>query len=106
MAIKRRTAMAGGAALWVAATPTILRAQPKVHVSHGMAMHGDVKYAANAATPDYVNPNAPKGGSAKFGVQGSFDSLHPFSDPRARLAHSFSTISRATVGSIELAQIS
>jgi microcin C transport system substrate-binding protein len=77
MAIKRRTAMAGGAALWVAA-PTILRAQPKVHVSHGMAMHGDIKYPADAATPDYVNPNAPKGGGAKFGVQGSFDSLHPF----------------------------
>jgi microcin C transport system substrate-binding protein len=78
MAIKRRTALAGGAALWVAAAPTILRAQPKVHVSHGMAMHGDVKYAADAATPDYVNRNAPKGGGAKFGVQGSFDSLHPF----------------------------
>jgi microcin C transport system substrate-binding protein len=74
--------MAGGAALWfaggVAAAPTILRAQQKVHVSHGMAMHGDVKYSADAATPDYVNPNAPKGGNAKFGVQGSYDSLHPF----------------------------
>jgi len=77
MAIKRRTVMAGGAALWVA-TPTILRAQQKVHVSHGMAMHGEPKYPADATTPDYVNPGAPKGGNAKFGTQGSFDSLHPF----------------------------
>jgi microcin C transport system substrate-binding protein len=77
MAIKRRTAMAGGAALWIS-SPTILRAQPKIHVSHGMAMHGEPKYLADAATPDYVNPNAPKGGGAKFGTQGSFDSLHPF----------------------------
>jgi microcin C transport system substrate-binding protein len=79
MAIKRRTVMAGGAALWAAA-PTILRAQPKVHVSHGMAMHGEPKYPADAATPDYINPNAPKGGGAKFGAPGTstFDSLHPF----------------------------
>jgi len=79
MAIKRRTVMAGGAALWVVA-PAILRAQPKAHVSHGMAMHGEPKYSANAATPDYVNSNAPKGGNAKFGAPGTstFDSLHPF----------------------------
>jgi microcin C transport system substrate-binding protein len=79
MAIKRRTAMAGGAALWVAA-PTILRAQQKVHVSHGMAMHGEPKYPADATAPDYVNPNAPKGGSVKFGapLTSTFDSLHPF----------------------------
>jgi len=83
MAIKRRTAIAGGAALWFGAgvaAPTILRAQQKVHVSHGMAMHGEPKYPADAATPDYVNPKAPKGGNAKFGAPGTstFDSLHPF----------------------------
>jgi len=77
MAIKRRTVLWGGGALWVAA-PTILRAQQKIHVGHGMAMHGEPKYAADAAAPDYVNPDAPKGGSAKFGSQGTFDSLHPF----------------------------
>lgn len=79
MAIKRRTVMAGGAALWVGA-PTILRAQQKAHVNHGMAMHGEPKYPANAATLDYVNPNAPKGGSVKFGapLTSTFDSLHPF----------------------------
>jgi len=80
MGIKRRSILAGGTALWVLGAPAILRAQSssKVHVSHGMAMHGEPKYPANAGTPDYVNPNAPKGGSVKFGTQGTYDSLHPF----------------------------
>src|SRR4029077_7443293 len=79
MAIKRRTVMAGGAALWVA-SPTILRAQQKVHVSHGMAMHGEPKYPADATPPAFVNPGATKGGSVKFGapLTSTFDSLHPF----------------------------
>jgi microcin C transport system substrate-binding protein len=79
MAIGRRTVLAGGAALWVA-SPAILRAQgsAKVNVAHGMAMHGDLKVPADAGPPDYVNPDAPKGGSVKFGTQGTFDSLHPF----------------------------
>lgn len=79
MAIKRRSVLAGGAALWVSG-PSILRAQPKVHVAHGMAMHGEPKYAANAGSPDYVNPNAPKGGDVKYGapMASTFDSLHPF----------------------------
>lgn len=76
MAIKRRTVLAGGAALWAA--PTIVRAQSKMHVSHAMAMHGEPLHPADAGPPDYVNPDAPKGGTVKYGVQGSFDSLHPF----------------------------
>jgi microcin C transport system substrate-binding protein len=79
MAIGRRTVLMGGAGLWVAA-PAILRAQSssKVNVSHGMAMHGEPKYPADSVIPDYVNPDAPKGGNVKFGTQGTFDSLHPF----------------------------
>jgi microcin C transport system substrate-binding protein len=81
MIIRRRgvvtAGIASGAAAWIGA-PAVLRAQPKIHVAHGMAMHGEPKYPANAATPEYINPNAPKGGSVKFGTQGTFDSLHPF----------------------------
>src|SRR5260370_37609722 len=79
MAIKRRSVLAGGAALWVSA-PAILRAQSssKVNVGHGMAMHGQPKYPADATTPDYVNPAARKGGTVRLGTQGTFDSLHPF----------------------------
>ena len=79
MAIGRRGILAGGAALWVGA-PAILRAQSssKVNVSHGMAMHGEPKYPANAGPPEFVNPSAPKGGAVKFGTLGTYDSLHPF----------------------------
>ena len=62
------------------AAPAILRAQSssKVHVSHGFAMHGEPKYGPDAGPPDYLNPDAPKGGTVRFGARGTFDSLHPF----------------------------
>ncbi len=43
---------------------------------HGIAMHGTPKYNSNFTHLDYVNPNAPKGGSVKFGSYGSFDNLN------------------------------
>ena len=45
--------------------------------SHAVAMHGDPKYPADFRYFDYVNPDAPKGGGAAYGVLGSFDSLNP-----------------------------
>lgn len=45
---------------------------------HGIAMHGQPKYAAGFDHFDYVNPEAPKGGTLRLGVVGTFDSLHPF----------------------------
>jgi microcin C transport system substrate-binding protein len=50
----------------------------KVTVSHGFAMHGTPRYPADAGPPDYLNPNAPKGGNVRLGARGTFDSLHPF----------------------------
>lgn len=46
--------------------------------AHGIAMHGDVKYAADFAQFDYVNGNAPKSGNVIRDATGTFDSLHPF----------------------------
>ncbi len=46
--------------------------------SHSMTMHGTSKYAPDFAHFDYVNPDAPKGGTLKQHVVGSFDSLNPF----------------------------
>ncbi len=43
---------------------------------HGIAMHGTPKYASDFENLDYVNPNAPKGGTVKFGSYGSFDNLN------------------------------
>lgn len=51
-----------------------LAAEPK----HGIALHGDVKYPATYKHFDYVNPEAPKGGTLTQAVIGSFDSLNPF----------------------------
>lgn len=45
----------------------------------GMAMHGEPKYKPGFTHFDYVNPNAPKGGSLYLAVgDATFDSLNPF----------------------------
>jgi microcin C transport system substrate-binding protein len=43
----------------------------------GIAMHGQPKYGPGFAHFDYVNPDAPKGGTVRLGVQGTFDSFNP-----------------------------
>jgi len=43
-----------------------------------MSMYNDLKYPTDFISFDYVNPNAPKGGSFKEASIGSFDSLNPF----------------------------
>lgn len=45
---------------------------------HGIAMHGEVKYPPDFEHLDFVNPDAPKGGTLEQHVIGSFDSLNPF----------------------------
>ncbi|WP_342642261.1 extracellular solute-binding protein [Rhodoligotrophos ferricapiens] len=45
---------------------------------HGIAMHGAPKYPADFQAFDYVNPEAPKGGSLTLPMVGTFDSLNPF----------------------------
>ncbi|HEY8191461.1 MAG TPA: extracellular solute-binding protein, partial [Alphaproteobacteria bacterium] len=44
----------------------------------GVAMHGDVKYPPDFTHFDYVNPDAPKGGTLRLNAVGTFDSLNPF----------------------------
>ncbi len=46
--------------------------------SHGLAMHGDLKYGPDFKHFEYVNPNAPKGGKIRLSAVGGFDSLNPF----------------------------
>jgi len=45
---------------------------------HGIALHGQLKYGPDFKHFDYVNPNAPKGGEARFAAIGSFDTFNPF----------------------------
>ena len=58
----------------VAALITPLQAAPQ----HGIAMHGDLKYPAGFPHFDYVNPDAPKGGSVTQAAIGTFDSFNGF----------------------------
>jgi len=46
--------------------------------AHGIAMHGAPKYPADFKNFDYVNPNAPKGGTQVTSATGTFDSLNGF----------------------------
>ncbi|MCB1681505.1 MAG: ABC transporter substrate-binding protein [Rhodospirillales bacterium] len=45
---------------------------------YGVALHGAPKYPADFKHLDYVNPDAPKGGTLHVGAVGTFDSLNPF----------------------------
>lgn len=46
---------------------------------HGIAMHGDTRYPSGFSHFDYVNPDAPKGGTLTMAVVANgFDSFNPF----------------------------
>ena len=45
---------------------------------HGAAMYDDLKYGPDFEHLDYVNPNAPKGGTLTLSAIGSFDNLNPY----------------------------
>ncbi len=65
------TVLAFGAALFTAQP---LAAQP----SHGIAMHGDLKYPAGFKNFAYVNPDAPKGGEVRLAANGGYDTFNPY----------------------------
>jgi len=50
----------------------------EVITSHGYNFFGELKYPADFAHFDYVNPDAPKGGEIAMAAQGTFDSLNPY----------------------------
>ena len=57
--------------------PSVGHAQEVVR-SHGWAIHSQIRYPSDFKHFDYVNPDAPKGGTVVFGVPNTFDSLNPF----------------------------
>jgi microcin C transport system substrate-binding protein len=46
---------------------------------HALSLVGEPKYGPDFKSFDWVNPEAPKGGTLRSFVEGSFDSLNPFS---------------------------
>lgn len=65
-------------ALTLLITGSILSPSHAVEPVHGIAMHGDLKYSAGFSHFDYVNPDAPKGGSVTQAAIGTFDSFNGF----------------------------
>ena len=55
---------------------SILASEP----SHGFAYFGEPKYPKHMGHYDYVNPVAPKGGTARVADIGTFNNLNPFVD--------------------------
>jgi len=55
-----------------------VQAQERVIESHGISTFGPLKYPADFAHFDYVNPDAPKGGELSTWGFGNFDSLTPY----------------------------
>ena len=76
-----------------ASPPAAAQAEPEWQ--HGLAMHGDLKYGPDFEHFDYVNPNAPKGGTVRSAAIGTFDSLNPFiikGNPGAGLTDTYDTL--------------
>lgn len=54
-------------------------ASPEDQVKHhALSLIGEPKYRADFKHFDWVNPDAPKGGTVRFTFEGTFDSLNPF----------------------------
>ncbi len=74
---------------------TISPVSAQTSVSHGIAMHGDLKYPADFKHFDYVNPDAPKGGEVRLWASGGFDTFNPYvikGRPAAGTAMLFETL--------------
>ena len=65
--------MAFVASILLAPWPTVAQ---EARTVHAIAIHGEPKYPPDFTHLDYVNPDAPKGGTAKFSAFGSYDSFN------------------------------
>ena len=52
--------------------------EKSITVSHGFALYEDLKYPESFEYYDFVNPDAPKGGTLNLMGFGSYDSLNPY----------------------------
>lgn len=81
MKLTRRTLLHGGAATLAAPLLSSLPAAAPVSAQdrawrHGLSLFGDLKYPADFKHFDYVNPNAPKGGTARMIAYGTYDNFN------------------------------
>ncbi len=85
----RRSFLLGGALLLTAGRAA------KAAVTYGMSLYGDFKYPPDFTHFDYVNPDAPKGGTMRLESIGTYDTLNPFvikGVPAAGISEIFDTL--------------
>jgi microcin C transport system substrate-binding protein len=77
--MKLTTRLAGLALAALLAQGTYALADPAKNGPwlHATSLIGDPKYPEGFAHYDYVNPDAPKGGTVRFSANGSFDTFNP-----------------------------
>jgi microcin C transport system substrate-binding protein len=74
-------------------------ADTRAVVSHGLSIHGDLKYPPGFKHFDYASPEAAKGGDVRLAAIGTFDNLNPFilkGVPAAGLGQVFETLTVAS----------
>jgi microcin C transport system substrate-binding protein len=84
MKLTRRNLLRSGAVAFAAPAldsfglgPSVLPAQAQERLwRHGLSLFGDVKYPAGFKHFDYVNPQAPKGGTVRLIAIGTFDNFN------------------------------
>ncbi len=74
----RRRAAGTLVALAALAALALASSEAPAAPAHGIAMHGEPKYGPDFTHLDYVNPDAPKGGTMRRAATGTFDNLNPF----------------------------
>jgi microcin C transport system substrate-binding protein len=96
----RRTVLTGLAAGAAWPRHVLAQAGGKTIMAHGIAIHGEPGYPADAKQLAYVNPEAPKGGGVRYGAQGTFDSLNPFivkGNKASGIGQVFESLTQSTV---------
>src|SRR5687768_5103900 len=58
-----------------AAAPVL---SPAASARHGITLYGELKYGPHFTHFEYVNPDAPKGGTVKLAETGNFDTVNAF----------------------------
>ena len=74
-------------------------AAPTVTVSHGLTLGDTLKYPPDFRQLDYVDPDAPKGGTVRLASMGGFDSFNPFiikGEPADGIGLTFETLTATT----------
>lgn len=73
-----RETAAGWRRFGLTAALALLAATAQAEPMHGIAMYGDPALPPDFVSLPQVNPDAPKGGSYRWGEAGSYDSFNPF----------------------------